>query len=416
MKIELICIGTELLEGKPNTNVSFVGDRIFALGFNLSRAVTVEDSKPRIEEAFKEAIARADVIISTGGLGSTFDDLTVEALAAAIGRKTYLNTDVLSHIEKHFASRNMQMPSVNKKQAHIIEGAKIVENKIGTAPGQIIELQDKIVFLLPGPPRELHPMFEASVSPYLRKRVTKLRKSVTLHVFGLTESAVEEKIEKIVSDESVVDRGVVNFTILAHHGMVDIKISAGGADELLIDETLHNLKKEFVDVLGDYLYGYDNETLESVVGNLLMKNKLTLSVAESCTGGMLSSRIINIPGSSHYFVEGLTVYSDEAKMKRLGLKNETLQKYGAVSREAAEEMLNGLKEIAASYCSIAVTGIAGPGGATPEKPVGLVYIGVQTPLSRTISEFRFYGSRNEIRERASLTALDLLRRELMKFK
>ncbi len=418
MKIELICVGTELLEGKLNTNVSYIGEKVFSLGFGVDRATTIGDSKSQIERAFTEAISRSDVIISTGGLGPTFDDLTVECVSSVLAKKTTLSVNVFKKIETHFQERNIQMPLVNKKQAYIIEGAKIIENKIGTAPGQIIELKDpqKIIFLLPGPPRELHPMFESTVAPFLRKHETKLRKSSVIHVFGLSESAVETRIQKIISDEKIVDKGMVNFAILAHQGIIDIKITASASDELLIDETLHNLKKEFSDALEGFIYGYDSETLESVVGLLLLKNKLTLSVAESCSAGMLSSKIANISGSSHYFLEGFIVYSDASKIKRLGVNAETIEKYGAVSRETADEMLEGLKKMTSSYCGLSVTGIAGPSAETSEKPVGVVYIGVHTPISKSINEFRFSGTRNEIREKACLSALDILRKELLKFK
>lgn len=419
MRVELICIGSELLEGKPNTNISYIGEKLFNLGFELSRVSVVSDSKREISKVFKDAIDRSDIIISTGGLGPTFDDLTSETVAELLSRKRFLDREVLVRIQKKFAEKNLEMPRVNEKQAYIIEGAQVIENPVGTAPGQVIKLSinnsEKTIFLLPGPPRELYQMFENDVIPRLKKYGGRLKKTLTIHIFGLSESEVEEKIQRIISDESVVDKGLVSFIILVHHHIVDIKITATGTDELLIDETLHNLKKEFEDVLSDYIYGYDAETLESVIGKLLLERKLSLAVAESCTAGMLSSRITNVSGSSLYFKEGFVVYSNDSKIKRLGVKPETIENFGAVSKETAAEMLDGLKRNTSAHCGISITGIAGP-HTSSGKPIGLTYIGVQTPLSKVINEFRFSGSRNEIREKSVLTALDMLRKELLKFR
>ncbi len=418
MRIELISIGDELLEGKLNATAAYIGDRLFDMGYSLKRFTSAPDESEEIKSSFSDALKRSDIVIITGGLGPTFDDLTVQSVAAALNRSTYLNTDVLESIEKKFAAKKQKMPPVNKKQAFIIEGAVVIENNLGTAPGQRIELKDsgKIIFLLPGPPRELQPMFEGSVFEALKKRGIKIRKSTTIRIFGLAESEVEQRIQKIISDEKAVDKGMINITILAHGGIVDIKLSAAGTDELLLDEAVHNVKKEITDILGEFVFGFNHDTLESVVGVLLMKHKLNVAVAESCTAGIISAKLANIPGSSYYFVEGLAVYSNDSKIKRLAVSPDILEKYGAVSRETTESLLDGLKKSSNSYCQIAVTGIAGPSGASSQKPVGTLFIGVQTPLSKKISSHTLNGSRNEIRERAAMLALDALRKELIAYK
>jgi nicotinamide-nucleotide amidase len=416
MKIEVISIGNELLEGKPNLNASFIGARLFELGYSLRRFVTVPDIKTKIRTSFLDALKCSELIIITGGLGPTFDDLTVESVAEALEKKTYLNTEVLASIEKIFKREDISESPVIRKQAFIIEGAKVIENKVGTAPGQIIAIKEsgKTVVLLPGPPRELQPMFDESVVPLLK---VKLRKSVTIRIFGLAEIEVQKRIQKIIVDEKIVDRGLINLSILPHGTIVDIKISASGTDELLIDEAVHNVKKKFTDVIGKYVFGFDSDTLESVVGVLLMKHKLNLAVAESCSAGIISAKIANIPGSSYYFVEGITVYSNDSKIRRLCVLPTILEKYGAVSRETLEAMLDGLKRTTNTNCQLAVTGIAGPSsGVTPRKPVGTVYIGVQTPLSKKIEQHLLSGSRNEIREQTALIALDTLRKELLEYK
>lgn len=418
MRIEIISVGTELLEGKANSDMTRLGDDIYKSGLDVARAVTVGDSRPELERAVKDALASADVLIITGGLGPTFDDITVAAVAAALERKTYLDASILEKIKKRFKDKNLEYNPANDSQARIISGARSVDNPYGTAPGQIIEISGSrpaIVALLPGPPREMMAVYMAGLAPVLRSRAPKLRKTLTLRVFGLPESAVDTKIRKIIANDAVAEKGLLNFTILCHQGLVDIKVTATGSDELLVDETLHNVRDEFYKALGDDIFGENTDTLESVVGNLMMKNKMKLSVAESCTAGLISARITNIPGSSFYFHEGFSVYSNDSKIRRLGVKPETIEKYGSVSRETTDELLDGLKKNTPAHCGIAVTGYAGPSRA-PDKEDGLVFIGVSTPISKTIREFRFSGTRGDIRERATLSSLDILRRELLKMK
>jgi nicotinamide-nucleotide amidase len=423
MRVELICFGTELLTGKLNSNAGYIGDKLGAIGLDLALAITVGDDRKEIDKVLADSISRADIIITTGGLGPTFDDLTREAVAKALNRNLALNREVLGAIAQVFIKRNVEMPKNNERQAYIIEGAKVLPNPLGTAPGQIIELENKkakskqpskIIVLLPGPPNELQPMFESRVFPYLKKFQTKMKKRFTLHIFGMSESAVDEKIRPIREAELKVGKDSVEFGILAHKMIIDVKVSVSGENELLIDETINTLKTEVCSLLGDNIYGQDKQSLESVVGELFVKNRKTLSVAESCTGGLAAHRITNVSGSSLYFKQSVVVYCNESKIKLLGVNEDTLNAYGAVSEQTALEMAEGMRNEAVTDYAVSITGIAGPTGGTPEKPVGLVYIGICGPDIKQVYKYNFNGNRVEIRERATNQALDLLRRELLK--
>lgn len=425
MRVEILCLGTELLTGKLNTNIGYLGDRLASIGLDPSLVLTIGDDKAEIEKAFAGSIERADVVIATGGLGPTFDDLTRECLAAALGRKLELNREALSAIAGHFVRRNVEMPKSNEKQAYVIEGAKLLPNSHGTAPGQLIEIEggkgkakkpSKVIVLLPGPPQEMQPMFDAQVFPYLKKFETKIKKRFTLHIFGDAESVVDEKIRPIVEAERKLEAGTVEFGILAHKLIIDVKVSVSGQNEMLVDETINALRNELQDVLGDSIYGQDKQTLEGVVADLFVKNRKTLSIAESCTGGLVAHRVTNIPGSSLYFRQCAVVYSNESKIKVLGVNEDTIKNFGAVSEQTALEMAEGMRNKSLTDYAVSITGIAGPAGGTPEKPVGLVYVGICGPDVKQVFRYNFSGGRVEIRERAANQALDVLRRELLKGK
>jgi nicotinamide-nucleotide amidase len=420
MNTELICIGTELLEGKVNTNAAYIGEKLSSLGLGLDYIITVGDSPEKLEKAVENAVSRSAVVILTGGLGPTFDDLTREAVAKIAGKKLILSREALSTIAAMFDKRGIDMPKNNERQAYLIDGAKMLPNPLGTAPGQLLtikkagkNLSDVRVFLLPGPPREMQAMFDSQVFPYLKKYETLIRKSATLHICGLGESLVDEKIRDIIDAERKLDAGSVSFTILAHQMMVDIKTSVSGKDEMLVDEMLHNIKNEFYEALGDSIFGEGHATLESAVGSLLMKKKATFSAAESCTGGLLSQKLTSVPGSTAYYREGFITYSNDAKVRLLGVKKETLDSFGAVSEQTALEMALGAQKASGSDYALSITGIAGPTGETPGKPVGLVYIGLAWPGGARASRSEFPGSRSEIRERSANQALELLRRQLI---
>lgn len=426
MKVELVSVGTELLKGKINTDNAYLGEKLDSIGLAIDRETTVGDSREKIESVLQEALNRSDIIITTGGLGPTFDDLTREVMAKVLKKKLVFDREVMHQIAAHFAKRDLEMPKDNEKQAYIIEGAKVIPNKVGTAPGIVVERKTKAgskskvqkaraIIMLPGPPREMKPMVEEVVLPYLKERYErKILKKCVLHISGLTESAAYEKIKEVVEIERRMEGGILRFSILAHLAKIDVEISGEGENELLVDEMLHKARQEIYDCLGDYIYGEDEDTLESVVGKLLLSKRLTLAVAESCTGGLIGDRITDFAGSSVYFKEGVVAYSNEAKVRVLQVKEETLNEFGAVSRESALEMARGVQRISGTDIGLATTGIAGPTGGTAKKPVGLVYIALAWPEMgvEICKEFRFGGKRREIKESTAINTLDILRKAL----
>lgn len=424
MNIELICSGTELLTGKLNTNASFIGEQLSLLGLDLSLITTVADRKNDFAKVLSLAKSRSSVIIITGGLGPTFDDITVETVSEILGIKTYKDKNVQLAICQYFEKRGITNPSANnERQSYILEGAKVLDNRFGTAPGQMFHFEHissdnkktrKTIFLLPGPPRELKPMFEEKVIPYFKSYQVGMKKSLKLHICGMAESLVDEKIRATV--DLFADNNDVEFSILAHQYLIDVKIAVKGEDELLLDETINNIKNEFVNILGDNIFGYNDDTLEGVVQQLLIENKKTISVAESCTGGMIASKLTNIAGSSLCFKQSVVTYSNESKITLLNVKEETLKQFGAVSENTANEMLNGILNLSKSDYAISVTGIAGPNGATEDKPIGLVFIGISYKGDNEILKYKFLGTRTDIRERATTIALDSIRRKILKTK
>jgi len=426
MKVEIICVGTELLKGKVNTDNAYLGEQLDSIGLTVDRETTVADDREKIESVLQEALNRSDIVITTGGLGPTFDDLTREVMAKVLKKKLIFDGEVMHQIAAHFAKRDLEMPKNNERQAYIIEGAEVITNKVGTAPGMIVERKTmaaakakvqkgKVIIMLPGPPREMKPMVEGVVLPYLKERYErKILKRCVLHISGLTESTVYEKIKEVVEIERMMEGGILRFSILAHLAKIDVEISGEGENELLVDEMLHKAKQEIYDCLGDHIYGEDEDTLESVVGRLLLGKRLTLAVAESCTGGLIGDRITDFAGSSVYFKEGVVAYSNEAKVRILGVKEETLNESSAVSPESALEMARGIQRISGTDIGLASTGIAGPTGGTAEKPVGLVYVALVWPEMgvETCKEFRFSGKRREVKENTVANALDILRKAL----
>ncbi len=414
MRTEIVCIGSELLLGTQNTNGPFIAEKLATIGIRASRNISVGDEKKELENVLAESINRSELVIITGGLGPTFDDITREAVSRVLGKKLLFDKEAMSQIAAYFAKLNKKMPGVNDRQAYIIEGAKTIENTAGTAPGQMINFKGKLIFLLPGPPREIKLMMEKSVMPYLKKnRGQGILKIKTLRVAGMSESLVEEKIKSIVELERKLEAGSIEFAILAHQAGIDLKIKAQGTDEMLLDQTVSNIKKEFYGALGENIYGEDNQTLESVVGEMLSRKRKTLALAESCTGGLVASRITNISGSSGYFLEGAVTYSNESKMRALGVSENTLSQFGAVSEETALEIAAGIKKISGADFGLSTTGIAGPQPSSSGKPVGLVYIALVSDGKQKALQFNFAGSRTEFKNRISTAALDMLRREML---
>lgn len=410
MIAEILAVGTELLMGQiANTNAQYLSRRLNDVGIGVYYHSVVGDNPMRLKESLRLALSRADVVIMTGGLGPTQDDLTKETVAEAMGRKMVLHEETYQEIKAFFEKQNRKMMNNNAKQAYLPENSIIVPNNNGTAPGCIIENDDKTIVMFPGPPKEMIPMFEDTVFPYFEKKTGQIIESKMLKVFGIGESEMEMRIEDIVGAQS-------NPTIAPYVGAGDvvIRVTASCSNKNEADKLMAPVIKSIKERLGDYVYAMDGESMEEVVINLLKQREITLSVAESCTGGMLASKLVNVSGVSEVFDRGLVTYSNESKIEELGVSKETLEVHGAVSRETAKEMVMGLVEKTGTRAGIAVTGIAGPDGGTAEKPVGLVYIAVSLDGNVECHEFKLIGDRDRVRNVACLNALDRLRKKILR--
>lgn len=413
MVAELISVGTELLMGNiVNTNAAYLSKKLAAIGVSVYYQSTVGDNKERLKKAIETAVSRADVVILSGGLGPTADDLTKETAAEVLGRNMYLDERSMERIRAYFERiHRTNITENNWKQAMIPENAIILDNHNGTAPGIIMEENGKSVILLPGPPNELQLMFEESVLPYLQKDNNKVLYSRMVKVCGIGESRAETMVKDLMDAQT-------NPTIApyAKTGEVHFRITALAESEEEGKKLVKPLVKELKQRFGDAVYTTREEiTLEDKVVKMLKKQGLTMVTAESCTGGMLASRLINVSGVSEIFKAGLVTYANEAKRELLGVRKKTLKKYGAVSRETAEEMVLGAVERYDADVAVSVTGIAGPDGGTEKKPVGLVYIGCYVCGELVVYECHFTGTREKIRETTVITALNLVRKMLLNF-
>lgn len=407
MVVELISVGTELLLGNiVNTNASFLAEKCAALGLSLYYQTCVGDNFNRVEETLSLALSRSDIVIMTGGLGPTQDDLTKEAVAKVMGKALVEDVHTKERITDYF--KNSQVKSItenNWKQALIPEGAIIIDNNNGTAPGIIIEDNGKSVIMLPGPPNELIPMFIEDIYSYLNKLQPETIYSQMIKLCGVGESTAETMIQDLISQQS-------NPTIApyAKVGEVHLRLTAKAKDEEEAKKLIKPVVKELKARFGENVYSTNEfETLEEAVTKLLHKNELTVTTAESCTGGMLAARLVNVSGVSEVFRQGFITYSNKAKRKILGVQKSTLKKYGAVSEKTAKEMAKGGVFATDSDVCVAITGIAGPEGGTQEKPVGLVYIACYINDKVTVKEFHFKGNRAKVREQSVVKALTLLR-------
>lgn len=416
MTVELISVGTELLMGNiVNTNAYYLSKKFAEIGFSLYFQITVGDNEERLCEVIKSALSRSDVVILTGGLGPTQDDMTKEAVAKVLGLELLMDETSKERIASYFDFRNSgrTIPHVitenNWKQAFKIDGSIVVENDNGTAPGYIVEIDGKAVILMPGPPSEMTPMFDQHIFPYLKKKQSKVFLSNMVKICGVGESKAETDLLDLIEAQT-------NPTIApyAKDGEVHFRITAAAENEAEAEKLLEPVVKELFKRFGDNIYTTsETETLEVVVVKLLRNKKYTLATSESCTGGLLSGRLVNVAGVSDVLKEGFITYSNEAKMKYLGVMSETLNVYGAVSSQTAGEMVIGTAKNTGSDAALAITGIAGPDGGTQEKPVGLVYIACSVGEKVTVKEYRFKGNRQKVREQSVIYALDLLRRNLL---
>lgn len=412
MTVELISVGTEILLGSiVNTNAAYLAEQCAALGLSCYYQSVVGDNEERLEGVLQNAMGRSDIVICSGGLGPTEDDLTKEVAARVCGCGLVMNDMWKERIAEFFAARDITPTENNWKQAMVPEGAIVLDNPNGTAPGIVIETREAKVILLPGPPGELIPMFESGVRPYLEALTPGVIYSQTVKICGVGESAAETRVKDLIDAQT-------NPTLAtyAKPGEVHIRVTASAADAKEAKKLTKPVVKELKARFGEDIYTTEEEvTLEKAVEDLLSANNLTLTCAESCTGGLLSARLVNVPGSSEVFRSGLVTYSNKAKRRFLGVKKATLQKHGAVSARTAEEMVKGAANLSKCDVTVSITGIAGPDGGTKDKPVGLVYIACNVKGKVTVREYRFSGNRAKIRESAVSAALTLMRSCILEY-
>ncbi|MCR5486299.1 MAG: competence/damage-inducible protein A [Lachnospiraceae bacterium] len=406
MTAEIICVGTEILLGNiVNTNAAFMAEKLARLGISCYYQSVVGDNEGRLKEIALAAIKRSDIVIFSGGLGPTEDDLTKETVSEAFGRKLIEDEKAWKQIVKFFEKRKLKLTENNRKQALVPEGSVVLYNKNGTAPGIIIESDSTKAILLPGPPGELIPMWETYVDEYLMKQSAEFLLSETVKICGAGESMVETDLKDLID-------GQANPTIATYAkvGEVHVRVTAKGSDEKECRKLIKPVVKEIKQRFGAKIFTTDeNVTLEMSVIQLMMENKMTLTTAESLTGGMLCSRLVNVPGASNVLKQGLVTYSNKSKRKYLGVKRGTLDKHGAVSEQTAKEMAKGGAAQGKTDVCVSLTGIAGPGGGSEDKPVGLTYIAVCIDGKVKVREYLFEGERAKIRESATVAALTMLR-------
>lgn len=410
LSAEIIAIGSELLSpNKSDTNSLWLTDQLNRIGIDVKLKTIVGDDDARLEEAVKDAVKRSRAVIATGGLGPTEDDITRKVVARALGRRLTLDEKLLEEIRTKFQRFGMNMPERNSRQAMVIDGAEALPNPNGSAPGLYLEQGSCAVALLPGPPREMKPMFENHVRARLEKIAGDVRFATRLmRVTGMGESAVDEKISPIYTQFDNPQT-----TILFNSREIEIHLRAHGRTEGDAEALLDHLSLKIEQALGNSVFSFRGETMEEVVGRRLAMTEFTLAVAESCTGGLIAQRLTSVPGSSKYFIEGLVTYSNESKTRLLGVDKKLIKEFGAVSQQVARDMARGVRHKAKTDFGLAVTGIAGPDGGTEEKPIGLVYIALADDAHTEHRKLTLPGDRELIRWRASQAALDVLRRRLI---
>ena len=409
MKVEIITVGTEILLGDIlNTNCRYLSRELAAMGIEMYYQITVGDNEERLLKTLEESLNRSDIVICTGGLGPTEDDITKEVCAKYFGYELELHKPSLDAMIERFKYMNRVPTKNNEKQAYFPKEAYILKNDNGTAPGCIMEKEGKMIVVLPGPPKEMESMFENYVKPYLSKLTDDVIESEVLRIIGVGESKVENDILDIIDSQT-------NPTIATYAKGYEctLRITAKAKSVEEAKELIKPMSDEMKRRFGQSLYATGETSIEEVVAKMLVENNLKIAVAESCTGGMVSASLINYPGISSVFMEGCVTYSNEAKMKSLGVKKETLDVYGAVSDNCAKEMASGVAARYNTNMGIATTGIAGPGGGTDEKPVGLVYFGIYINGKVITKKYVFNGDRQGVRERATRTILNDLRLELL---
>ena len=408
MNAEILAVGTEILLGDiVNTNAQYIAQGLAELGIDVFYQTVVGDNPDRMKTAMNIAFERADIIITTGGLGPTGDDLTKEIGAEYFGRKLILDEKALDRIKKFFDKMKRPMTDNNVKQAMVPVNSTVMYNENGTAPGIIIEDNNKILIMMPGPPKEMKPMFSKQVKPYLASKQNHTLVSRTLRIAGVGESAMESMVRDMIDRQS-------NPTIAPYAKDTEsiLRITASAKTTEEAEKIIEPIAEEIYRRFGDSVYAEGETSIQETVAKILIDKKFTIAVAENCTGGLVAAKLIEYPGISEVLLEGAVTYSNEAKKRRLGVKDETLSAYGAVSAETAAEMAKGIAMTSGADIGVSTTGVAGP-GPSEGKPEGLVYVGVYIGGKSYVKELHLAGKRNVIRERAAYSALDFLRRKLI---
>jgi nicotinamide-nucleotide amidase len=412
---EVIAVGSELLGStRLDTNSLFIAERLAGLGIELRAKAVVGDDRDRIADLCRLSLSRVDLVVLTGGLGPTDDDLTRDAVAQVLGLEPVEHPDILAKIEQRFARRGMKMPAVNRRQAQVLRGAVVLDNPHGTAPGQFVEHGGRVVVLLPGPPRELQPMLDALCEGALGQRASTERiYRASLFVTGRSESHVEEAVQPIYSTWRTGEFPI-ETTILATPGQIELHLSTRGSDRDAATRVLGAATAQLIGALGADVFSTDGRMMEQVVGDLLRERGLTIAAAESCTGGLLLSRLTDVPGSSAYVLGGAVCYSNELKTALADVPAELIRSHGAVSEPVAMALADGIRQRTGADVAVGITGIAGPTGGTAEKPVGTVAAAVVAPgAPARVRTFKFPGGRTQIKFFATQGTLDMVRRLLL---
>lgn len=406
MKAEIVSVGTEIIIGSTlNTNAQYIAQKLLEIGIDVLFHTTVTDEPELLKDVINVGLERADLLIFTGGLGPTEDDMTKEIVSQTLGLNLIPNSFLENNLKKYFEKTNRSMSSNNIKQTYLPEGSKFLANKIGTAPGVYIEKDNKILILLPGPPREMKLMFNYQVIPLIKQDF--IIKTKTINTIGIGESSLEIMLKDIIQEKS--DTVVATY---AQEGKVDIKIITKGKDIEIVNNNLNKTIEAIDNKVSKYIYSYNDKAIEEIVYEKLIEQNKKIAFCESCTGGLVANMFTKIPGASKVFDRCIVSYSNKSKMEELNVKKETLSRYGAVSEETALEMAEGLLRKTGVDIALSTTGIAGPSGGTPEKPVGLVYIGIATKDDSYVIKANLNGERSSIQRRAALIAFNELRKIL----
>lgn len=414
MNSKILTVGDEILIGQiVNTNAAFLGDVLFSIGIPVEKSVTIGDDETMLLNEFQDSIDNYDVTIITGGLGPTHDDITKPVLIKFFNDKLILDDKVLKHVTEIFSTRGVPMPATNVGQAMVPAKSKVIWNANGTAPGIWMEQDNKVFIALPGVPYEMKAMINDFVVPMLKEKFMKnldyVLKQKTLLTTGVGESVLNEMMGDV---QSIIKNDKLAF--LPSIEGVRLRINVKAESEEKAEERISEIENQIREKIGEHIFGIGEEILEEITGKMLSEKNLSISIAESCTGGLLSSRITDVSGSSSYFVGGVVAYSNEFKIKFLDVKEETLREFGAVSEETAKQMAEGVRKHFNTDIGISITGIAGPGGGTDKKPVGLVYIGYSDKNITFASKFLFGNFRERNKKRAAQMALEILRKTLLK--